>query len=41
MEFIEIKRNEAEKAAWLEKRKHYVTGTDAGKLIGEIGRAHV
>ena len=34
MEFIEIKRNEAEKAAWLEKRKHYVTGTDAGKLIG-------
>lgn len=34
MEFIEIKRNEAEKDAWLEKRKHYVTGTDAGKLIG-------
>lgn len=34
MEFIELKRNEAEKAAWLEKRKHYVTGTDAGKLIG-------
>lgn len=34
MEFIEIKRNEAEKAAWLEKRKHYITGTDAGKLIG-------
>lgn len=34
MEFIEIKRNESEKAAWLEKRKHYVTGTDAGKLIG-------
>lgn len=34
MEFIEIKRNEAEKSAWLEKRKHYVTGTDAGKLIG-------
>ena len=34
MEFIETKRNEAEKAAWLEKRKHYVTGTDAGKLIG-------
>lgn len=34
MEFIEINRNEAEKAAWLEKRKHYVTGTDAGKLIG-------
>jgi putative phage-type endonuclease len=34
MEFIEIKRNEVEKAAWLEKRKHYITGTDAGKLIG-------
>ena len=34
MEFIEIKRNESEKAAWLEKRKHYITGTDAGKLIG-------
>lgn len=34
MEFIEIKRNESEKDAWLEKRKHYVTGTDAGKLIG-------
>ena len=34
MEFIEIKRNEAAKAAWLEKRKHYITGTDAGKLIG-------
>lgn len=33
MEFIE-KRNESEKAAWLEKRKHYITGTDAGKLIG-------
>lgn len=34
MEFIEIMRNESEKAAWLEKRKHYITGTDAGKLIG-------
>ena len=34
MEFIELKRNEAEKDAWLEKRMHYVTGTDAGKLIG-------
>lgn len=34
MEFIETKKNETEKAAWLEKRKHYVTGTDAGKLIG-------
>ena len=34
MEFIETTKNEAEKAAWLEKRKHYITGTDAGKLIG-------
>lgn len=34
MEFIETKKNENEKDAWLEKRKHYVTGTDAGKLIG-------
>lgn len=34
MEFIEIKRNEAEKSAWLEKRKHYITGTDAAKLLG-------
>ena len=34
MEFIETTKNENEKAAWLEKRKHYVTGTDAGKLIG-------
>ena len=34
MEFIETTKNEAAKAAWLEKRKHYVTGTDAGKLIG-------
>lgn len=34
MEFIETTKNEAEKDAWLEKRKHYVTGTDAGKLIG-------
>ena len=34
MEFIETKKNENEKNAWLEKRKHYVTGTDAGKLIG-------
>ena len=34
MEFIEITKNEAAKDAWLEKRKHYVTGTDAGKLIG-------
>ena len=34
MEFIETKKNENEKAAWLEKRKHYVTGTDAGKLMG-------
>ena len=34
MEFITTKRNEADKAAWLEKRKHYITGTDAGTLIG-------
>lgn len=34
MEFIETTKNENEKDAWLEKRKHYVTGTDAGKLIG-------
>lgn len=34
MEFIETTKNEANKDAWLEKRKHYVTGTDAGKLIG-------
>lgn len=34
MEFIETTKNEAEKDAWLEKRKHYITGTDAGKLIG-------
>ena len=34
MEFIETTKNEADKAAWLEKRKHYITGTDAGKLIG-------
>ena len=34
MEFITTKRNEADKAAWLEKRKHYITGTDAGKLLG-------
>ena len=34
MEFIETKKNENEKDAWLDKRKHYVTGTDAGKLIG-------
>ena len=34
MEYIENTKTETEKAAWLEKRKHYVTGTDAGKLIG-------
>lgn len=34
MEFIETTKNEADKAVWLEKRKHYITGTDAGKLIG-------
>lgn len=34
MEYIETTKTETEKAAWLEKRKHYITGTDAGKLIG-------
>ena len=34
MEFMEFERKESDKEAWLEKRKHYVTGTDAGKLIG-------
>lgn len=34
MEYIETKRDEGNKAAWLEKRRHYITGTDAGKLIG-------
>lgn len=34
MEYIETTKNEANKAAWLEKRKHYITGTDAEKLIG-------
>lgn len=34
MEFIMTTKNENAKEAWLEKRKHYVTGTDAGKLIG-------
>lgn len=34
MEYIETTKTETEKDAWLEKRKHYVTGTDAGKLIG-------
>ena len=34
MEFIEIECKEADKAAWLEKRKHYITGTDAAKLLG-------
>lgn len=34
MEYIETTKNEANKDAWLEKRKHYITGTDAGKLIG-------
>lgn len=34
MEFIRTTKNENAKEAWLEKRKHYVTGTDAGKLIG-------
>lgn len=34
MEYIETTKTETEKAAWLEKRKHYITGTDACKLIG-------
>ena len=34
MQFIQSNKNEADKAAWLEKRKHYITGTDAGKIIG-------
>lgn len=34
MEFIEVQKDETKKAAWLEQRKHYVTGTDAAKLLG-------
>lgn len=34
MEYIEVQKDETKKAAWLEKRKHYVTGTDAAKLLG-------
>ena len=34
MEFIETQKDESKKAEWLEKRRHYITGTDAGKLIG-------
>lgn len=34
MEFIEVQKDETKKAAWLELRKHYVTGTDAAKLLG-------
>ena len=33
MEFIE-RNGTSDKAAWLEKRKHYVTGTDAAQLLG-------
>lgn len=33
MEFIE-RNGTSDKAAWLEKRKHYITGTDAAKLLG-------
>ena len=33
MEFIE-RNATSDKAAWLEKRKHYVTGTDAAQLLG-------
>jgi putative phage-type endonuclease len=34
MEFIEVQKDETKKAEWLEKRKHYVTGTDAAQLLG-------
>ena len=34
MEFIEVQKDETKKAAWLETRKHYITGTDAAKLLG-------
>ena len=34
MQFIESRKKESDKAAWLEKRKGFVTGTDAGKIIG-------
>ena len=34
MEYIETQKDEGKKAEWLEKRRHYITGTDAGKLIG-------
>ena len=34
MEFIEVQKDETKKAEWLEKRKHYITGTDAAKLLG-------
>lgn len=34
MEFIEVQKDETKKAAWIEMRKHYVTGTDAAKLLG-------
>lgn len=34
MEYIEVQKDETKKAAWLEKRKHYITGTDAAKLLG-------
>lgn len=33
MEFIE-RNGTSDKAAWIEKRKHYVTGTDAAQLLG-------
>ena len=33
MEFIE-RNATSDKAAWLEKRKNYVTGTDAAQLLG-------
>jgi len=34
MEFIEVQKDETKKAEWLEQRKHYITGTDAAKLLG-------
>ena len=34
MEFITTNRSLSNKEAWLQDRKHYITGTDAGKLIG-------
>jgi putative phage-type endonuclease len=33
MEYIE-RNGTSDKAAWLEKRKHYITGTDAAQILG-------